>query len=204
MIHLSQLLLDPSCPQVQAELRDPYQMHRTLSKGFGDGPAFAAARCLFRVDEAGDTAGLRLLVQSLTEPDWQRLTARPGYLLGAPQVRQFEPAFAPGQRLAFRLRANPTVKRDGKRLALYREEEHLAWLRRKAEASGFVVSSAAARLPQKLGFRTTRGFDTRLFGVTFDGRLLVNEPIKAVAALVAGIGSAKAFGFGLLSVARLS
>jgi CRISPR system Cascade subunit CasE len=203
MIYLSQLLLDPSCPQVQAELRDPYQMHRTLSKGFGDGPAFAAARCLFRVDEARDTAGLRLLIQSLAEPDWQRLTAR-RYLLGAPQVRQFEPAFEPGQRLAFRLRANPTVKHDGKRLALYREEEHLAWLQRKAQAAGFVVSSAVARLPQKLGFRTTQGLDTCLFGVTFDGRLRVSDPHKLVDVLARGIGSAKAFGFGLLSVAPVS
>jgi hypothetical protein len=34
---LSMIEVNPRCRQVQAELRDPYQMHRTLSKAFGDG-----------------------------------------------------------------------------------------------------------------------------------------------------------------------
>ena len=41
-----------------------------------------------------------------------------------------------------------------------------------------------------------------LFSVQFDGVLQVVEPALFVHAIAAGIGSGKAFGFGLLSVAR--
>jgi len=39
MIHLSLLILNPRSRQIQAELRDPYQMHRTISRAFGEDPA---------------------------------------------------------------------------------------------------------------------------------------------------------------------
>ena len=37
MLYLSRLALNPRSRQAQAEIRDPYQMHRTLSKAFPEG-----------------------------------------------------------------------------------------------------------------------------------------------------------------------
>jgi CRISPR system Cascade subunit CasE len=44
--------------------------------------------------------------------------------------------------------------------------------------------------------------DERFFAVRYDGLLEVTDPVKFLETLRAGIGSAKGFGFGLLSLAR--
>ena len=203
MIYLSRLKINPRSRQVQAELRDPYQMHRTLSRVFGDDKdEYAQARCLFRVDEVPGASGLCLLVQSRLRPDWGRLTVAERYLAASPDEKAFEPEFRAGQTLAFRLRANPTVKRDGKRLGLYRDEERLMWLARKGEAHGFRPGQVAVRKEETVRFRPSDGQETTLNAVRFDGVLCVTDPNQLVAALTDGIGSGKAFGFGLLSLAR--
>jgi CRISPR system Cascade subunit CasE len=121
----------------------------------------------------------------------------------------------------FRLRANPTRRisdRDttqaerwrGKRVELRREDEQIAWLERKGETSGFRLLTVQARpdvqdirtatRPVAFGMRPVTG--RMSFGnVLFDGRLQVTDAEVFRRTLTQGIGSGKAFGFGLLSVA---
>jgi len=200
MLYLSQLTLSPRSRQVQAEMRDPYEMHRTLAKAFGEGEeAQVAARCLFRVEE--DRQGiLRLLVQSQQPPAWEYLTALPGYLLAAPQVKPFAPSLRKGQALAFRLRANPTVRRDGKRLGLYGEEERLAWLRRKGAENGFSVERVTISSEHSSKCQA-KSHKAVFSAVLFEGILRINDPELLLVALTNGIGAGKGFGFGLLSLA---
>ena len=210
MLYLSLLLLNPRSRQVQSELRDPYQMHRTLAKAFGEGEAAqAAARCLFRVEEDGQGV-LRLLVQSQVPPLWEELTAPPDYLSAPPQVKEFAPAFRSGQPLAFRLRANPTKRQAAKaegskmgaRVGLYTEEERLAWLRRQGIAHGFAVQEA--RLISESASACRAQSNRAVFSaVRFEGVLRVTDPPALLNALAGGIGAGKGFGFGLLSVSRL-
>lgn len=201
MLYLSRLALNPRCRQVRSELFNPYEMHRTLSKAFGDDPGvWESARCLFRVEES---PGPHLLIQSRIPADWARLTIPGDYLAARPASKEFSPAFAPGQHLAFRLRANPTVRRDGRRQGLYQETEQLAWLARKAEAGGFRVCSAAARGGEKITCRTASGEAATFSAVTFEGVLCVTEPDGLRATLEGGVGAGKGIGFGLLSLARL-
>lgn len=199
---ISKIMLNPKSRQVQAELRNLYEMHRTLSRGFGtDKAEYEAARCLFRVDNGGASTGLHVLVQSRVRPDWGLLSVPDTYMAGPPEVKEFSPVLKPGRRLRFRLRANPTVKRDGKRLGLYKEEEQLKWLSRKGNAGGFAVLSAECASDDKLGFRTAAGSEATFAAVTFDGVLTVTDPDAFLETLSGGIGSAKGFGFGLLSIA---
>jgi CRISPR system Cascade subunit CasE len=217
MIYLSQLVLDPRSRQVRSELGDPYQMHRTISKAFGDGPrAFDAARPLFRVDERRD-GSLQLLVQSLARPDWSRVEERQTYLTEPPKLKELkEPdaLFRVGRRLRFRLRANPTVRRiferasrseskqTGKRIGVYKEEAQRKWLEAKAEKAGFRVLDCRVADRGFLVSRKPGGEQPiRHLCVDFEGILQVADPDRFLAALESGIGSAKGFGFGLLSVA---
>ena len=199
-MYLSRLDLSLGSRQVQSELSNPYEMHRTLSKAFGDEPdAWKDARVLFRVDETDGK--LLALVQSTIRPDWTCLTVADGYLAVPPEVKPFDPSVRAGQRLAFRLLANPTVKRDGKRLGLYKEQEQTDWLKRKARENGFSVLSAVATGMGKVKSRTAEGRETTLLAVRFDGALEVTDAALFVKALECGVGSAKGFGFGLLSIA---
>ncbi len=210
MLYLSRLTLDPRSRQAQSELRDPYEMHRTLSKAFGEGDeAQALARCLFRMEES-PRGELTVLVQSRSEPAWDRLTASPGYLREPPQVKPFAPALRAGQTLAFRLRANPTRRqsakpegrRMGNRVGLYTDEARLAWLSRKASESGFGLCSVTQTGEDAPECRA-KSRRAVFSAVRFEGVLRVTDPERLSSALAGGVGAGKGFGFGLLSLAPL-
>ncbi len=211
-LYLSRLVLDPRSRRVQRELANPYELHRTVMHAFGEPGRGDGERVLYRVDHMRGEVTLALLVQSAAAPDWRFLRDEPGargYLAqncgDNPAVKLFAPELRAGQVLAFRLRANPTVRRAGKRLGLYRIAEQLAWLERKGQQAGFELLHARATNEDVLGGTLHReGVEhrLRLLSVRFDGQLRVTDPDRLAAALAAGIGSGKGFGFGLLSLAR--
>ena len=219
-LYLSQLILDATDRRVRREMGNVYELHRTVLRAFPE-QLPEGERVLFRLE--ADRAGQpRLLVQSQTEPDWGRLVS--GYLLPAdpfdptpnPAVKRVELAFQPGQALRFRLRANPTVKKarpdrnQGHRVAIIREEAQLEWLGRKAEAGGFLIRSTDVRVAElgrefgltKQDAQADKRHRVELHVVQFDGLLEVADPARFSESLLGGIGSAKGFGCGLLSLAR--
>jgi CRISPR system Cascade subunit CasE len=210
-MYLSRLILNPRNRRVQKETANPYEMHRSVMRAFPDDLEEGDERVLFRLESQRRTGSLTLLVQSWMSPDWSWL-AEPGvrgYLLPVgepnPAVKSFELALTPGQTLAFRLRANPTVKRDGKRHGLFRVEEQHEWLTRKAERGGFrVLSAQIANVFDAEGWvrRDGQRHKLKLFAVRFDGFLQVDEPDQLQETVRHGIGPGKGLGFGLLSLAR--
>ena len=212
-MYLSRLILNPRARRVQREAAAPYELHRSLMRAFPDDLKEGEERVLHRLEDLRD-GGLPLLVQSWTLPDWSWLEepAARGYLLPVglpnPAIKQFDLRPTRGQVLAFRLRANPTVKRTvggrKKRLGLYREEEQRAWLARKAELGGFGLLSVRARKdPDANGWlrRGEKRHKLKLHAVRFDGQLQVTDPQRLREAVRRGVGSGKGLGFGLLSLA---
>jgi len=211
-MYLSRLVLNPRSRRARSESADLYQMHRTVLRAFPE-TLPPEERVLFRLEAAEDTGILTLLVQSSGEPDWSWLAEQHGYLLDLaepnPWVKPFNPIFRPGQQLAFRLLANPTVRRaverNGKlssaRHALYREEDQAAWLARKAEQGGFTVLGARIRPRGEVKGYTRERHALCLYAVQYDGRLEIIDPEQFERTLRQGIGPAKGLGFGLLSVA---
>lgn len=213
-MYLSRLILNPRSRQVQAELAAPYEMHRTLLRAFPSDLASTGededARVLYRVDMPAAGQAI-VLVQSHLLPDWS--FCKPDYLAAPPATKQFEPQLAADQAYVFRLRANPTVKKqfDGpgtrsKRVGLYGEQEQMVWLERKLADGGFRLVQAAPAHQERYGGTIHRGenerHDLNLLGVTFDGLLVVVQPQAAQQTIARGVGSGKAFGFGLLSLAQ--
>jgi len=194
-MYLSKLSLDPRSRQVVAELNNRYELHRTLMAAF---PPDSPGRVLYRLEQRREHPP-DVLVQSSAPPDWSHLE-RNGYLRRPPRHKEFSPEFRAGQCLAFRLRANPTVTRDGSRLGLLDESEQRDWLARKADRSGFSLRGFR-NTPE--GFLRMRKADRTLtfYSVLYEGALAVTDPASFVEALCEGIGPAKAFGFGLLSTA---
>lgn len=162
---------------------------------------------LFRVDAlAGGRA--MIVVQSAPPPDWDYAFQNATYLLaGPPTVTSIDHTYATGQTLLFRLRANPTRrgKDTGKREGVLTEEKQREWLVRKGQSGGFEMLSVT--VTDESFKRASRG---RLgeevapmshLAVRYDGVLRVTDPEVFRNTIIAGIGSGKAFGFGLLSVA---
>lgn len=207
-MYLSRLVLNARSRSVQRDISYPREMHRTVMRGFPDHLDKSQERILYRLDQSDRGTQLILLVQSQQEPDWSGLDD--GYLVDTegknPAVKRVDLSFRQGQRLAFRLRANPTKRlgegsNQGKRVGLYRVEEQIQWLNRKAEAGGFIIESV---LPAQQQRADDRKHDLKFLSVQFDGILQVVEPTLVQKVLAEGIGSGKAFGFGLLSVAPAS
>lgn len=228
MLHLSQLLVSGRSRQARGDLSDCYALHQRILSAFPDAPELTAARerygVLYRTEPLD--GGARILVQSQALPDWSRLPA--GYLrepvAAAKQLDPLYSAIESGQTLVFRLRANPTRRISnrsqtspeqwrGKRVELRTPQEQLDWLKRKGEASGFALLATRVAPDSVVvpDVRTTRTADhvtgrraerrLTFASVVFEGRLRVTDAETLRAALAAGIGSGKAFGFGLLSVA---
>ncbi|MEW5956216.1 MAG: type I-E CRISPR-associated protein Cas6/Cse3/CasE [Chloroflexota bacterium] len=219
-MYLSQLILDPRARRVQSEIANPYELHRTLLKAFPDQEQGGPGRVLYRLEPPvrGRGPELILLVQSDQEPDWSKLDQPPGYRLpngqGNPKV--FNPAFSPGQRLYFRLRANPTKRllhddperklKKGQRIGLLKEEDQLHWLQRKAQEGGFsvlgVTIAAEGKQQGKIRHPDEQPHDLTYLAVRFEGLLQVTDPGRFLNTLRQGLGSGKGLGFGLLSLAR--
>lgn len=199
MFYLSCLGLDPDPTNrgVRLWMSNPYRIHQRICRAFDE-----PGRLLFRLE---DRPRARLLVQSPGQPDWARAFEDfPGVLDAEPSFKVVEPRFLAGQVLRFRLRANPTVAREGKRHGLFREEDQVAWLERKGRDAGFAPVSLRLNgaIPQ-LSSRGAGKDRTRQvhLAVEFEGQLRVLDPDRFGEAQHAGIGPAKAYGFGLLAVA---
>jgi len=217
-MYLSRLILNPRSRQVHNEIADAYQMHRTILRAFAATLPEASERVLFRLEFSPQNGLPMVLVQSQTQPNWDWLTAPEStYLLrdvpDNPAVKILNLKLQSGQVLSFRLRANPTIKKSaadkaldhGKREGLFRENDQITWLERKLTAAGCsVLNVQVSRQDQVNGWRNSDGQPHKLtfHSVQFDGFLRVDDPDRMMTAITRGIGSAKGFGFGMLSIAR--
>lgn len=223
---LSRLLLNSNSREVRRDIHDCHQLHRTVMSAFPQTGEQARAQyqVLHRLEEDERSGRIALLVQSGVSPDWTRLP--PGYLLPGPgslgckEIGAHFEAILPGQVLRFRLLANTTkkvkagpegIRPNGRRVMLSTEEEQIAWLQRRAAAGGFALIEVSAA-PGVLDVMTRAVGGGRVHGrhsagklsfgaVLFEGRLRVTDVERFRGTLREGIGSAKAYGFGLLSVA---
>lgn len=181
--------------------RNPYDWHRALWQLFPGRPGEQRA-FLFRVEQFQSGHGALVLLQSPTPPAQMKGAVR---LLAEP--RQFDhSALQQGMCLRFRLTAN-VIKtiRDAKnperpvRVPLIKVDEQLDWLARKVAHAAELHAVMAAPNPP-LFFRR-QGRAGKLVTVTFNGLLTIRDQDAFGEAMESGIGAAKSFGCGLLSLA---
>lgn len=224
-MYLSKLLLNPRDEQAGLDLASPYDLHRTLGRVFPEAETqHYRSECdvLFRIEDA-QPLGVPVLMQSSVEPDWTQLPE--GYALRTEGPKHVALSLRQDQICRFRFVGNPTIRRmsskvkNARRIPLVHASPnkkgyptYFDWLERQADRCGFKVlevKDAPFRLAQRRG--RARAMDETplnpdkpelpLFGVRFDGVLRVTQPEKLLNAVRKGIGPAKAFGFGLLSLA---
>ena len=224
-MHLTQLQLNLRNRQARYDAGNAYEMHRTLTQAFerdsmGENPH----PFLWRMDINDGYSAPSIIVVSESEGNFSALDQLHGdYLIAAPRTIAVSPIHEAGKVLRFRLTANPTrcitdkndridpntgKRKRGVRTAIHGEENQLQWLDQKAQDNGFeiqvamVINSSQMRDikrsddPQNKDGRML----IQLGRVTFEGRLIVKDPVSFEQALRKGIGRGKAFGCGLLSV----
>lgn len=214
---LSRLRLHPRDLLAIRDLGDPGHLHRTLMRAFPEVDVPEPRRhfgVLHRVESDAGT----VLVQSRVEPAWDDLPE--GYVLGQ-ETRDASPvleAIATNRRFRFRLVGNPSRKsaahrpgetppRNSRRVALTTDDARHDWLAGRAAAAGFVLSGAGPHdgvridaLPLAVGGQRKGRSGITVRPVLFEGVLEICDPELTRSAVLAGIGPAKAYGCGLLSL----
>ena len=194
-----------------AQASNPYEQHRALWQLFPERPQ-DQRDFLFRVENYIKRQEATVIMQSQQQPQTTNID---GVELLA--VRSLNLSLYEGQQLRFRLRANPikTIKdpskgeqiKNGKnyirtvRVPLIHEEQQQAWLARKLEGVALVQELVMQKeLP--LNFRKQKEQRSgKIQPILFDGILEVQQPNELLKLIHIGIGPAKAFGCGLLSLA---
>lgn len=208
-MYLSRLLLNPAHPQARRDLASAYELHRSLARAFAADDGARPARFLWRREaDSSGLPGTTVLVQAAQPGHWETLGASALHgdtyfdSLQANKPVALERLIQQGHGCRFRLLANPTVTREGKRYGLHDDEARQSWLRRQGEKKGFAVvaveRSAAGRI------RTPQGGRDRtitLDAVLFDGVLQVTDATALRNTWAIGIGPGKALGLGMLSLA---
>ncbi|MDR2672181.1 MAG: type I-E CRISPR-associated protein Cas6/Cse3/CasE [Coriobacteriales bacterium] len=169
-------------------------------------------RHLWRLDRLGHS--LYVLVVSPVRPDFTHLIEQLGWVSSQQtwETKPYEPfleRLRPGQRWQFRLRANPTrsVKRpDAPRKrgivqACVTIDEQKQWLAERVHKHGFSLQGFEL-VDRSVGSFKRQEEKITVHVATFEGLLKVEDPALLRKALTEGIGRAKAYGCGLLTLAR--
>jgi len=145
------------------------------------------------------------------------------------ETKELAPHLETGDRLAFRLRANPTVARkeegrkhsvrhdvlmdaklqcqraevtDSSEIQARMEQAASSWLNQRGGGGGFQLAAQ----PQVSGYRQhflrSKGRDIRFSSVDYEGVLSVSNPEQFLKVLAQGLGRSRAFGCGLMLVRR--
>jgi len=190
----------PKADILRFRIGDRYAWHKEIWKAFPATPQGTSDLFQWRIDRK--EAATILWILSRVRPERQNW--------GRWDTNEVADSFLRRRRYFFSLCANPTVmtvvrkddgsrKKNGRRVAIYREDELKQWLQRKGEDSGFELEQIRVTPPIKEYFSKGYGKDRGVHScVEFVGVLKVVDWDKFSATYQTGIGSAKGFGFGLL------
>ena len=223
---LTKIDLAPERRLARKYLGSPQAMHAVVmgatGGNIGDGPG----RVLWRGDRGTTTA---LYILSPLEPDCSQLVAEVGAAGTQARTLDYSPFLASldaGQLWAFRLAANPSYSASrgpgvrGQRYGHVTVEQQRQWLVERAPRHGFELmpvdhvddegSDGAVMVVhrERPVFNRRRsegeGRDRVTINRTvYEGVLRITDPESLRRALIAGIGRSKAYGCGLMTLARV-
>lgn len=223
-MYLTQFDINIGRREARRLLASPERVHAAVLGCFPPGQGSTdQGRTLWRLDRGSQSHDAHLMIVSPVRPDLRSLNEQAGWETGSPERTAAYDAFLAGLSIGqvwrFRLTANPTVtlrpsgdeRQRGKRYAHVTAAQQLRWLIQRAERCGFTVPADSAGEPSvKVTARDLvkfrRGTDgagrtVTLSRATFDGVLRVIDADALHHALAHGIGPAKGYGCGLLTLA---
>ncbi len=213
-MYLSRIPLNVKLRDTMQALASPYVFHSEVELSFPRRLDEERKRMLWRVDYLGDTC--YLLVLSAELPDFLHIASKFGY--GHWERKNYNPLLArlqSGQIWRFRLRANPiqssfTEKNEksgrGKVFAHVTQQQQRQWLIGRAQACGFSLHENAfdvVHTEWKKFHKAKRSSHEVILRIAdFEGILTISDAESFKHTLLSGIGRAKAYGCGLLTLAR--
>ncbi|WP_066587079.1 type I-E CRISPR-associated protein Cas6/Cse3/CasE [Corynebacterium provencense] len=215
-MYLSRMYLNPQRRHCRALLANPEMMHAAVLSSFPPGTDAASddGRVLWSIDRSGEKTALWMLSPAV--PSFEHLQEQAGWSQQQTwETRDYSRLtgqLMKGQQYAFRLVANPVhiVTEGGvkKRRVHQKPEYQLQWLLDRQEAMGarFLgeedAVAATVTGSEHLVF-DRKGRKVTLVRVSYQGLLEVTDRDLLEKTLTSGIGKAKAYGCGLLTLAKV-
>ena len=208
-MYMSRVRINTNLPSSRRALADSNRLHAMIAGCFD--MAAEAQRPLWRIDTLDESTYL-LLVSSVA-PDFDVLLPQLSAANETEAIVKDYDAFLSslhnGEALRFRITANPvhSVARNtenssrGKVLGHVTVEQQKDWLLSRAEKNGFTLQGFDVVSRGVKKFQRQRKTVT-LSVATYEGLLVVDKVEALQFALINGLGRAKAYGCGLLTVAR--
>ena len=223
---LTKIDLAPERRLARKYLGSPQIMHAVVMGATGGHEGNGPGRVLWRVDRGVTTA---LYILSPLEPDCSQLVAEAGAAGTQARTLDYSPfltSLDAGQLWAFRLAANPSYSTSkgpgvrGQRYGHVTVEQQRQWLIERTPRLGFElmpVDHADGEGTDEavlVAYRERPVFNRRRPGgegcdrvtinrTVYEGVLRVTDPEPLRRALIAGIGRSKAYGCGLMTLARV-
>lgn len=188
-MYLSKLLL------AKRSARNPYDVHKHIWRVF-EWQEQKRRGFLFRVDWDAPGRHVPVLLQSGEEP-----VCAEGPLVLV-DTKRFDLRLRSGQFLRFALCANPVKRLSSERcrVPLLRHDDRIEWLHRKLDRAARVVDADVISIRPLNFLKDSR--PGKVVALTYSGVLEVGDESLLLSLVRQGIGPAKSFGCGLLSVAR--
>lgn len=198
-------------------LSSPQVLHSAVLSSFQPNPVQLRKRILWRTDHLGDSC--YLLVLSEVQPDFTHISKQFGDPLAdwAWETKKYSTLLdrlKTGQVWRFRLRANPvhssSREKDestgrGKIFAHVTTQQQKQWLMDRSQAHGFSLAEDTFDIVnseyKKFYKSQENNREVILRTADYEGTLTILNVESFTDALLSGIGRAKAYGCGLLTVA---
>lgn len=205
---MTRIALDPDRRETMRAMAEPQLIHGAVEAAYeGD-----RERRLWRIDWIGDKCWL--LIVSREKPFLQEIQRQFGFAgqPGEGQSKDYQPfldKLANGQYWRFRLRANPVVSVAAKELdvrgkvhAHVTQEQQKQWLEKRSRDYGFSLEPDNFDVVHTAWQQFSKGGrqPVTIRTATFEGFLKVEDADLLRAGLAQGIGRAKAYGCGLLTL----
>ncbi|WP_313006783.1 type I-E CRISPR-associated protein Cas6/Cse3/CasE [Corynebacterium variabile] len=214
-MYLSRMYLNPQRRHCRALLANPEMLHAAVLSSFPPGTDAVSdnGRVLWSIDRSGDKTALWMLSPAV--PSFEHLQEQAGWSQQQTwETRDYSGLIGQlmkGQQYAFRLVANPIhiVTEGGmkKRRVHQKPEFQLQWLLDRQEAMGVKflreedAVAATVTGSERLVFNR-KGRNVTLVRVVYQGLLEVTDRDLLEQTLISGIGKGKAYGCGLLTLAK--
>ena len=207
MTHLTLIELNPRHTRARQDMRQPHDMHRTLMRMFsfkGDDSGVRTRDSVLWRLEPGDAP--TLLVQSGSRPGTNRLPD--GYTSREPRTKSIDSFFASladGELIRYRATVNPAVlvRAQGQnRLRVIPAAERPEWWQRRCPSLGIRNVDPPVIIGERPRDVRRNGNTFKLIVARVDGFGVIEDAGHLRVALRSGTGRAKAWGCGLLTVAR--
>lgn len=220
-MYFTRMKLNPGRRGTRFLLASPQRVHAAVLQAFPTRED--DDRVLWRIDRPSRHE-VALYIVGKGEPDLTHVIEQAGWPTipeATWQTANYKPFLAGldvGQEWVFRVRVNPVVRRRDEKKKVHTiphltAAQQESWFRDRADSIGVTIGSAGdsgaglhltERSSQSFERRTAApgaGRDVTIASAQIDGVLTVSDPQLLRAALTQGIGRAKAYGCGLMTLA---